>query len=65
MIREKLDQNDDRPVLVPLPSALKERIRRHAQSERRSLRAQIIVLLEQALPAENEKAETAATVSAS
>jgi len=53
------------PVLVPLPIKLKEKIRAHAQIERRSLRAQIIVMLERALPSENEKAEAAATVSAS
>lgn len=56
--------NTDSPVLVPLPANLKERIRLCAQTERRSLRSQIIVLLERALPPENEKAETAATVSA-
>lgn len=56
--------NNDSPVLIPLPPSLKERIRVCAQTERRSLRSQIIVLLERALPPENEKAETAATVSA-
>ncbi|MBY3312221.1 Arc family DNA-binding protein [Rhizobium ruizarguesonis] len=47
-----------------LPRSLKSRLSASALEHRRSLNAEIIVLLERAMPAENEKAETAATVSA-
>ncbi|MGV2109798.1 hypothetical protein ACQZ46_00805 [Agrobacterium salinitolerans] len=51
-------------VLLPLPPELKERILAKANKERRSMRAQILVLLEQALPSEHEKAEAVAPASA-
>lgn len=47
-----------------IPMTLRKRLVASAQGERRSLNGQIIYLLERALPAENEKAETAATVPA-
>ena len=50
--------------LLRLPPDLRERLKEKAKIERRSMNSQIIVLLEQALPAENEKADAAATASA-
>lgn len=49
--------------LVRLPEALRVRLKASAQADRRSVASQIIVLLEQALLA-NEKAEAGATASA-
>jgi|GEM_PF-3390052 len=49
-------------IMLRLPNSLRDRIEASAQSERRSMNSQIIVLLEQALPAEEKvTAEVAAT----
>ena len=51
-------------TIIRMPDGMRERIRRSAIANRRSMNSEIIVLLECALPAENEKAEAAATASA-
>ena len=48
-----------------LPSNLKDRLGESAAIHRRSVNAEIIVLLERALPPEKEKADVAATTSTS
>ncbi|MGO7210252.1 Arc family DNA-binding protein [Rhizobium ruizarguesonis] len=60
------DQPPDIQIFgLRIPAALKEKVRQSATTNRRSINSEIIVLLEKSLPAENEKAETAPTVSAS
>ncbi len=54
----------DQAVVIKLPSALKERLRKAAEDERRSMNGQAIYLLERALPAENEKTPAAVTAEA-
>ena len=45
---------------IRAPNSLIERVRKRAVVERRSLNSQIVVMLEKALPPENEKAEATA-----
>ena len=49
---------------IRIPNDVRERVKALAVAERRSFGAQVVVLLERALPAESRKAEAAATASA-
>lgn len=49
--------------MLRMPEALRDRVKRVASAERRSVNSQIVVLLERALPT-NEMAETASAIPA-
>lgn len=51
---------DERPTSVRLPAAVEERVRNIAVRERRSLSAQIVVLLEKALAPDGTQARVVA-----
>jgi hypothetical protein len=59
-MQEQLDAR----FMLRVPDALRARVERSAKNNRRSMNSEIIILLERALPPENEKAEAVATASA-